>query len=177
MSETGTKTETAGKPKQAGRRWTTILLAVSLTLNLLILGIFTGAHMRGGMMMRGMGPAGERSVIQNMGYSPFIDAMPREHRAAMAGMLREKAGNAEDNRRALAGELLAMLKVLRSEPFEPTALSAIMQQQQARLDESAAAGRDLLVERIASMSPAQRQAFANKLEQLLRRAMVQAQRH
>jgi uncharacterized membrane protein len=155
---------------QAGTRtWVRILLAVSLTVNLLVLGLVIGAHLRYGADVRLDGPPDGRSAMRDLGYAPFIDALPRDQRRALGHALRDRAGSFAMNREALARELAAILEVLRADPFTPDALTAVLDQQRARIDERARAGRELLMERIGAMSAAERQEFADRLETAFRR--------
>lgn len=148
--------------------WARILLAVSLTANLLVVGLVVGAHLRHGADARLDAPTPERSAMRDLGYAPFIDALPREARRALGAALRDRAGSFAMNREALAQELAAVLTALRADPFTPENLVAVLDRQSARVDERVRAGRALLLEQIGGMSPAERRDFADRLETAFR---------
>lgn len=149
--------------------WVRILLAVSLAANLLVFGSVVGAHLRYGADARIDGPLPDRSVLRDLGYAPFIDALPREQRRALGAALRSRSGSFAANREALAQELATVLEVLRADPFAPETLIAVLDQQSARIDARVRAGRALLLEQIKEMSAAERRDFADRLEAAFRR--------
>ena len=63
----------------------------------------------------------------------------------------------------------ATLTLLRADPFDPDALRARMQEQNDFIARRQTLSRDLLVTRLSEMTPAERSAFADRLETTLRR--------
>ena len=150
-------------PAPRRRRWPTVLLAVSLTLNLLVLGVIAGAHFRDDRDAR-MSPPPDRGMLRESGFAPFFDAMPRDARRQLAESLRAGGVGFGPDRAALAAEFRLLLSTLRADPFEPTALDTVLAAQYARVAERVTAGRAALVNQVAAMSPAERTAFADELE-------------
>jgi uncharacterized membrane protein len=159
-------TQPAPRPK----RWPKVLLALSLTLNLAVLGAVAGAHLRDTRDVSRFPPA-ERSTLRDAGVGPFFDALPREMRTRMGERLRERAGGLGPDRTALAEDFRAMLAALRAEPYDPARLAAVLADQQQRLQARVEAGRAVLLEEIAAMTPRERADFADRLERGFRHAM------
>lgn len=162
-------------PKKKTRKITKVILAVSLTLNLLVLGLVAGAHLRDGSDDRRFPPS-ERSAMRDMGFSPFIGALPREHKRAIGKTLRDRSGSFVANRQALAQEMADIIAILRAQPFDPAVLDGVLQAQGARIRGRAETGRDILVEQIGKMTQSDRAEYADKLEHGLHRAMERARR-
>jgi uncharacterized membrane protein len=148
------------------RRWPKILLAVSLFFNLLVLGAIAGAHLRDGRDP-GRFPPPDRAAMNGTGFAPFFDALPREARGEIGKALRARGEAARPDRAALEAEFTEIIAALRAEPFERTALEAVMAAQQARVSLRVEAGRAALLDVLAGMSPAERAAFAERMEQRL----------
>lgn len=157
-------------PEPRRRRWPTVLLAVSLTLNLLVLGLVAGAFFRDERDARAFPPP-DRSVMRTTGFGPFFDAMPRDARNRLGEALRDRDGHFEPDRAALVGELRAMIATLRADPFDPDALAALLTAQHDRVNARIVAGRSILLEQVAAMSPDERRDFADQLEGRFSRAI------
>lgn len=157
-------------PPRKTRRLVKVILTLSLTLNLLILGLVVGAHVREGQDARRFTPP-DRAIARDMGFGPFIGAFPRENRREMALALRERAGPFLDNRQALVEEMQTILTSLRKEPFDAVELNGLLAAQADRMRARAAVGREVLVEQIGMMTPRERARFADALERGLRHSM------
>lgn len=166
--------------KTAARRWPRVLLAVSLTFNLLVLGVFAGAqlhHVRGMRDFPPGAPEGMRDMMaQNMmaqaGMGPFFAALPPQARQRIGADLRHRVGDVGTDRAALAGELRATLAAIRAEPFDEATLSRVLAAQDARVAARFEAGRAALLAQIAAMSPDERQRFADRIETRFRPALA-----
>ncbi|MCI2398605.1 periplasmic heavy metal sensor [Aliiroseovarius subalbicans] len=166
--------KTTAKPKGTGRL-TKVILAVSLTANLLVLGLVAGAHLRDGADDRRFAPP-ERSAMRDMGFGPFVGALSREDRREIGKALRERGGSLAVNREALADEMKAVISALRADPFDPEALNAVLEAQSHRILTRAADGRAVLVDQVGKMDTRARARFADHLERGLRDALNRAQR-
>jgi uncharacterized membrane protein len=141
-------------------RWA---LVVSLTVNLIIVGLILGAAF-------GRDRDGRRdSALADIGFNPFVAALPADERQELGRALVARAGDFRQNREALRGEFDKLIALLRAEPFDLAAVRASVEAQQSRLRERQEMGRDLLFERLAAMSPDERSDFADALERALRR--------
>ena len=160
-------------PPERRRRWPKLLLAASLTLNVLVLAVVAGAIFRDGRDQR-LGPPPDRAVLREGGFMPFFEAMPHEARKRMADAFRESAPGRGPDRAALASDFRDFVAAVRAEPFEPGALEAVLASQHARAEDRIRTGRAILVEQIGGMSPAERAAFADALEDRFRHALDRA---
>lgn len=160
--------ETMTPSTASPRRWPKVLLAVSLLFNLLVVGAIIGANLREERDAR-MFPPPDHDNMRAMGVAPFFDAMPREARRQMGQRLRDQPGGGPFDRQALNREFSDILAALRAEPFDPQAVAAVLDAQQARVTARIEAGRDALVESLAQMSPAERAQFADRLEERVSR--------
>ncbi len=158
MSETNPTPE----PKKR-RHWGKVVLFVSLAFNLLIMGLVAGALL-GGPRDRDRNP-----VLRDLGYGPFVHALPRADRAAMTQALKREAGSFRENRAELRRQFEAFLTAVRNEPFDAEYAKRLISEQQGRIGERQRLGQQLLLERLAAMSSGERAAYADKLDNLLRR--------
>ena len=149
--------------KAPRRRWGRVVLFVSLALNLLVVGVVAGALL-GGPRDRDRDPA-----LRDLGFGPFVSALSRSDRAALRDGLRREAGALRENRAAMRAQFEDLLGLLRAEPYDHAAVRAHVEGQHARVSERMTLGRQLLLERIEAMEPAQRAAYADALDEALRR--------
>ncbi|MHA6266728.1 periplasmic heavy metal sensor [Aliiroseovarius sp. CAU 1755] len=156
-------------PPTKPRKWPRILLAVSLTFNLLVLGLVVGAklgdHRDHGFDTRGP----DRGAIRDLGFGPLAGALDREDRRKIGRALRDRSGSFEDNRKSLERDFQSMLDILRADAFAPEALAGLMVAQSDRLRDRGSTLRELVVERLGAMSTEERRAFADRLERSVRR--------
>ena len=138
-----------------------IALALSVAVNLLIVGLVAGAVLREG------GPRGR--MMGDLEFGPFTEALTREDRAALRQAFVQRMPDMRDMRRQMRADFAGLLAALRAEPFDAAALRAVMAGQSARMAERLAVGQDLLLERLEAMTPQARGAFADRLEERLRR--------
>ncbi len=169
MSDEMTNPATPPAAPRKGRRLTKVILVISLTLNLLVVGLVAGAHLRDGSDDRRF-PRPERTAMRDMGFGPFISALPREHKRGIGKALRDRSGSFVANRRALAQEMRDIIGVLRADPFDPAVLNDVLEAQGTRIRSRAETGRDVLVEQIGKMTPRDRAQFADRLEHGLHEA-------
>ncbi|MCB1338710.1 MAG: periplasmic heavy metal sensor [Maritimibacter sp.] len=158
------------KADGAARPWPKALLAASLSVNILVAGIVLGAVLHEWREPRFPPPPPDRDISRSTGFTPFIDAMPRDARRQMEAALREHGGM-EPDREALAQELHDLLAALRGQPFDPAALDIVLLTQHQRLSSRVEAGREVLVDQVTAMTPAERAAFADALETRFQRAL------
>ena len=126
--------------------WRTVL-GVSLALNLLVVGVVAGALWTRG----GWSPAPQAVPGQMLGPVPFLAALDQADRAAMRTGWRARGPDLRRLRSERREELQALADALRSDPFDPAALEAVLEDQSRRLAERQALARGLLMERVAEM--------------------------
>jgi uncharacterized membrane protein len=150
-------TEPVGKPPR--NRWRLAFFTL-LAVNLGVMGLMAGAVMRDG------GP--RERMIKDLAFGPFTEALSEEDRGALRRGFLEKLPDFRADRMAMRADALALIGVLRADPYDPAALRAALDQVQGRMQARVAVGRDLLLDRIDAMDVASRQAFADRLEAGLR---------
>lgn len=140
-------------------RWTKVLLAVSLALNLLIVGLAVGSVLRDGP------PRGGR----DFGLGPISEALSHNDRMALRRAFLVRHPEARTDRREMRAEFDVLLAALRAEPFDPAALDQALQAVARRNADLLATGRELVAERLKAMDGAERADFADRLESGLRK--------
>jgi len=145
-----------------------LVLVVSLGLNLLVAGLLVGGAMSR-MRDDDRRTHGTEHSLRDIGNLPFVMALGRNDRAALAEALDGRRDALRDNREQLRQRFEAVLTLLRADPFHPERLRAVLADQRATLVERQKLGEDLLISRLAQMSMAERKAYANRLDKSLRR--------
>lgn len=143
--------------------WMKIALGLSVALNLAVAGMAGGAFWRLHSDGISAGP------VRDLGFGPFAGALSPDDRAAMRREFFENRGDFRELRREMRRDFTETLVALRAEPFDPAVLQTLLERQRARGAAAADLGSRLLAERIAAMSPEDRRAFADRLEQDLTR--------
>ena len=139
-----------------------IALAISVALNLAITGMVAGT------MMRNHSDGGRTGQVRELGFGPYTEALSREDRVALRQAFLTKSPDARQIKRQRRDDALAVLNALRATPFVPDALTAVMQAQQQRTARQLELGQTVLRDFLITLSPADRAAFANRLEDRLR---------
>ncbi|MHC0054422.1 periplasmic heavy metal sensor [Actibacterium sp. D379-3] len=148
-----------------GFRWGRAALVVSLTLNFLFLGLVGGAVLhRVGPRADAPPPGGDL-----LSYGPYTHAFSPEDRKALRALLKRDAADLRDNRRAVRRGFDQVVAALRAQPYDAAAVQALLEQQQAGVAQQVSHVSGLMLEHIARMSDAERAAFADRLEEVLRR--------
>jgi uncharacterized membrane protein len=165
MTDANTQTGPKAPPPPAkAGRWVKILLAVSLALNLAVVGVVAGAALKARNFDGGRPPD-----IRELNFGPFTGALSRpQRRALLQGFVADQPPLRE-MRSLIRAEYQLVLDAVRAQPFDPIALQAALAGQSrstiARLD----AGRKALEGVIIAMSPEDRAAYADRLEDGLQR--------
>ena len=146
------------KPRGKGLR---IALAVSVALNLAVLGMAAGAMLHGGGM-------GGRDGVRELGFGPFTEALDREQRNDLRRAFFAAAPDFRNARKQMRADTQALLTALRADPFDPAALSAIMETQRQRVAAQLELGQGLMRDLLVAMTPEARLSFADRLEARLR---------
>jgi len=145
------------KTRSRAPLWLRILLAVSLALNLLVLGLVGGAMLRFG------GPDGMRPPPRSIGATLFRE-LPREDRNAL---LSRPHGSHGDRRARLKADALAVSTAMRATPFDQEALKAILDTQATHREGLHKSVQQAWLTRVANMSDAKRRAYADRLDHAL----------
>lgn len=156
--------ETENSPPSAPRtrRWVRATLIASLALNLMILGVIGGA-----VLGNWGGPS--RATPGEAAYGPYARALSDEDRAALRLEMRAAAPRLRENRTVVRQGFRDLLDALRAEPYAPSRVAAILEAQETRVRDHGQIWRGLMLQRLDTMTPEDRAAFADRLEKVLRR--------
>ena len=160
MTETPPTTPVVPKPR---RRWGKLVLFVSLALNLAVVGMVAGAFLGGPHDRDGS------SALRDLGFGPFVYALPREDKREIDVALKREAGSFRDNRAEIKRQFEGFLAALRADPFDNAEVERLIGDQRSRIGERQRLGQRLLMERIRAMDARKRGDYADKLDSLLRR--------
>lgn len=143
------------------RRWGRILLVASLALNLAVIGIVAGAVFMGGKK------GGHQRFDLTVG--PLTRAMEPEQRDAVREALRESGAFERGERSAIRVDVAVLTATLRADVFDETAFREALNRQRARLQTAQDAMLDAVAASVTDMTPKDRAAFADRLEEQMRR--------
>lgn len=135
--------------------WMRVLLGVSLALNLLVAGLAVGAFARMG------GPGGAHPAPRSLGGAMYR-ALPREDRRDLLQQVRASDKPRTPGRVAQAEEIAT---VLRATPYDGAAMQVVVMRQLDGRQAWQTAMQAAWLERVAAMSPQERAAFADRLEE------------
>ena len=140
------------------RLWRTVL-ALSLALNLAVVGVVVGSALSGRF---GDGPP--RSF--DLGIGPVSRALEPEERREIGRNLRREGGMRSSDLRGRSDGIVAALK---AEPYDPDALRTLMEAQATNLMDFQARAQAATLDQINAMTPERRRAFADQLAEELSR--------
>jgi uncharacterized membrane protein len=139
-----------------------IALFASLALNLGIIGIVVGALWHGR-------PDGPPRFARELGFGPFTEALSPEDRRALVRDFGRDLGDPRAFRREMRADMEELLRLLRAETLDRAALEALFARMRERGQQRLETGQRLLEQRILTMPPETRQAFADRLDDVLSR--------
>jgi uncharacterized membrane protein len=142
--------------------WTRALLIGSLSLNLLVFGVVVG-----GVATHAQRPL--RVPVGMVDFGPYSAALSDQERRALRADYAERGPNPVDARRVMRAEIKEVLAALRADPWMPDAARSVLERQRDRARERVGNGIDILMDHFGKMSAAERAAFADRLEENLRR--------
>ena len=145
-----------------------ICLVVSLAANLLVLGAvggFFGSARHKDVRLDSLSTRHEarpRGPATSLG--PLVRAMDREDRRDLGRMIQKAQGRDRRMDRDLRAQMTAVLAdALRTEPFEPRAVLAVLQDEAMMIEERQVIARQALLDKLASMTPKAREQLAQAL--------------
>lgn len=138
--------------------WVRVLLVVSLTVNILIVGWATGTMIRlDNTRDVRRGPPG--------GAADLIFALPQSHREALRQDLANSLGDRRNGASSPSQTHEQLQDILRAAPFDADALRAHLEHRQDRETQRLDAARESLIERLALMTDEERASYADRLMQ------------
>lgn len=147
-----------------GVHWSRIVLVLSLALNVAILGIVGGAVLR---WNAGMDRA-RTLQARDFGFGPFVGALENEDRRALGREFARSAGDPRAARAKVGAMFGAMITALKSDDFDAAGFETLLSEQQREFARGQQIGARLVAQQIAEMSAQERQAYAERLEEMLR---------
>lgn len=151
--------EMAETEQKSGRGWGRWVLIASLTLNVLALGVLGGVVLRAGPPMM-------RAMPGDIGLGAYSEALDDADRRALRRSAMEHLGDLRSLRREGQEDMARLAAALRADPWDEAAVRAALASQKDRLNRRADLAGDLLLQRLAAMTPEARRAFADRLEAL-----------
>lgn len=148
-----------------GWPWGRIILILSLSLNLLVLGLVAGTLLGGGPERA----PDRRPEAADLGFGPYVAALEGEDRKILVQAARREGNGLREHRAQVRGQFEALLALLRAETLDVAALDRLLSEQQAALSDWQGIGQRLLIEHLSQMDEAERAAYADRLDRLLRR--------
>ncbi|SPH17183.1 hypothetical protein DEA8626_00699 [Defluviimonas aquaemixtae] len=151
------KTEGQGPRMRASVKW---LLILSLGLNLFVVASVAG---------RALGPHGRHDHRRgpDVGFGAYTEALSWRDRSALRDAFLKAAPDYRERREEMRADLGRIVAALRAEPWDQATVEAIIAAQGARAAERLDLGRRLFAEHLAGMSPDERHAFAERIEEAL----------
>jgi len=140
-----------------------VVLAISLAINLAVAGLFLGNILKN----RAEGPRPQS--VHDLGFGLFSPALTEDDRRALRRAFVERAPDMREARRAMRQDLAEMLEAIRAEPFELARLEAVLERSSLRAAERRDLGERLILDHLVGLDQAKRAAFADRLEEGLRR--------
>ncbi|WP_164876026.1 periplasmic heavy metal sensor [Falsirhodobacter deserti] len=135
-----------------------ILLALSVALNLVVIGIVAGAALREPPRPRpDSGPA----------FGIYDRALTKEDREALREAFRREAPDFHRNWQKMQGDLAQLIAALEANPYDPVRAREVFERQRERGIEMMILGQRLMADHLAEMTPDERRAFAGRLQQRL----------
>jgi uncharacterized membrane protein len=146
-------------PRARSPGWMKLLLILSLTANLLVIGVIAGYELRG----EGRQGGTDRAV----GW--ILEMVPEERRGmaeAHFAQVRTVIDTADGDRAQLMDGVVA---AIRAEPYDPAAVQAAMAAYGASRSDRWEVLRERMASLLARLSPEERAAFADNFEERMNR--------
>jgi len=155
-----TQTSDTGRSSRMPR-WLKAVFALSLAANLAVVGLVAGAALREDRSGRSRHKAPPPPAAAEAIGAVMFRSLDRDSRRVLRDLADGQYGNIVERRIA---ELNALLEVIRSEPLDVTVLRARIDAQTAAINEFRGAMLEVWIAELQQMSPAERAAFADKVE-------------
>jgi uncharacterized membrane protein len=155
------ETKDLGRGSAGKRRgWERLLLVVSLGVNLLVAGAIVGGV---ATHERRQPPPNDVSV------GPFTEAFDKADRDALRKAVSNQSTSLREMKQALDADVARLVAALKAEPWDEAVVRAVMSGMRERLEARSEIGEALILARIEDMTVADRQAFAGRLEERMKR--------
>jgi len=143
-------------------RWVKVLLAVSLGLNMLVLGAI------GARLYTHRGDALQPHNMREASYGPYSRALAPQDRKTIGQALHREVGSLRENLPKIRETFQALILALQADEYDRDAVHGLIAEQQNLMLKRQQVGQRLLLERLDTMTPEERRAFAKRLQRTLR---------
>lgn len=148
--------ETPAGPRSP--RWMKLLLVLSLTANLLVIGVIAGRELR---------PDHRRGADRAVGW--ILDLVPEDRRAMAEAHFAGALAEVDAAERDRAEDARAVIAAIRAEPYDPASVQAAMASYGAARAERWSILRQRMATLLSEFTPAERAAFADRMEERMSR--------
>lgn len=140
--------------KTRTKTWVKIVLAISLALNLAVVGMLGGAAFR------------DHPIRPDKGENVSIlaRAMPLKFQARLRGEIRERRDGMQAERDAMRALRINLIAALQAEPFDITAVAAVFADQHNLLSGFVSSGHEQVIAQIATMDAQDRARYVENLQ-------------
>ena len=159
-------TNDTAKTKQARNIWK-IIFAISMALNIAVLGAIGGAALR---FSKGPLTGKAYSKDRQIG-SVYIRALSRDQRRKLGRQVLDLEIENKDSRANIAAGFQEAIRILRSDVFEKEAFEAVVEAHATRSNQRLKNAQGILLSYIISMSFEQRSTYADRIEKALNRGV------
>lgn len=150
------------QPRAPMRRSLRLVLFASLAINLIVVGLAAGA-------IFGNKKGGDKPPRDADFMGAYTRALPNDDRRAIGRAIREHHQNSGITRETARREFQQMLSMIRATPFDSEAMKSRLSQQAQSAFERREAALAIWLERVAAMTDAERQDYADQIEAQLKR--------
>lgn len=141
--------------------WLRLVLLISLAANILVLGAVVGHFLRDD-------PKGRVPRVDRI-EAPMTFALSQKDRREIGDALRREYRQNRPTREEIQSQYRGIIAALRADPFDPAAVAEGFARQRQATQSRIEIGHDLLLQHLTTMSAADRKAFADRLEEGLKR--------
>lgn len=142
------------KEKTRTATWVKVLLAISLALNLAVIG------MLGGAALRGHSPRAQTAE----GVSILARAMPFKFQTQLRGAIRDRRNDLRPDREAMRLLRTNLIDALEAEPFDISAVETVLSNQRTLLSNLIVVGHSEVIAQIAAMDAQDRARYVENLQ-------------
>ena len=138
-----------------------IALAVSVAINLAVVGLVAGLA-----LTDGPGGHGDK-LVRDMGFGPYDPVFSPEDRIALRHAIVSRLGDFKSARQHMQADMGAILSALRADPYIPAAVSAAFDAQAQHLTARLLLGNTVVRDYLVALPAEARLKFADRLDQVL----------
>lgn len=148
--------------------WTRAVLVLSLAANIAVIGLVIGTVLSNDKRDARRGPPPSSMVSRDFGFGPYVGAFADQDKRSLGKDFVRKAGDRTAVRARLETQFQEIQSILRASPFDAERFEALILDQTRQLAQGQEIGAQLVAQKIAQMSDAERITYAERLEHMLK---------